>query len=108
MVGLSRLPSDFGCYGQKGESLTASVEWGVGPLAKRSHYTQNPPIEYQSVSDTWSLATVVSKVELKLLHLIREWQRNSEVSREGLNTYVHGQPEFARVLPPRKVDRLIP
>ena len=32
--------------------------------------TQNPPIEYQSVSDTQKLANAVRKVESKLLHVI--------------------------------------
>jgi len=38
-------------------------------LAINLDYTQNSPIGHQSVSDTWSLAKVVRKVEFKLLHL---------------------------------------
>jgi hypothetical protein len=38
-------------------------------LAKHPDYTQNPPIGYRSVSDTWSLANPVRKVEFELLQL---------------------------------------
>jgi hypothetical protein len=46
---------------------------GLGSISRRllainPLYTQNPPLfRCQSVSDTWSLAKVVGKVELKLL-----------------------------------------
>jgi len=36
---------------------------------KNLDYTQNPPIGYQSVSDKWSLAKAVRKVEFKQFQL---------------------------------------
>jgi hypothetical protein len=38
-------------------------------LAINRDYTQNPPIGYRSVSDTWSLANPVRKVEFELLQI---------------------------------------
>ena len=44
------------------------------PKANASEFypNQNPPIGYQSVSDTWSLASPVRKVEFKLIQM-KEW-----------------------------------
>jgi hypothetical protein len=48
------------------------LKWtGLSQLALHRHYAQNPPIGYQSVSDTWSLASPVRKVEFKLIQAMR-------------------------------------
>jgi hypothetical protein len=38
-------------------------------LTKNLYYTQTPPIEYRSASDTWSPANPVRKVESELLQI---------------------------------------
>jgi len=56
-----------------------------GLLLKHRDNTQNPPIGHQSVSDTWSLAKVVRKVEFELLHLVTQWRdgRHARPARRG-------------------------
>jgi len=44
-------------------------------MLQNPHYTQNPPIGYRSVSDTWSLVNPVRKVEFELLLLSRVTRR---------------------------------
>jgi hypothetical protein len=63
-----RLLSSEPFGGLRFQSLLGACE----PTLLWNHYTQNPPnrkIEYQSVSDKWSLANAVRKVEFKLLHV---------------------------------------
>ena len=57
------------CSGRTFVNVYTILPW-IGPqLTLNPDSTQNPPIGYRSVSDTWSLANPVRKVEFELLQL---------------------------------------